>query len=255
MKTTARLALILLIGALGTPQALAALDAPGCRLIRGGDTPDDPSDDVTVCRQDVWFHQAPQSKVGNLGATGQAAFPSWNTTKPAVSVTGGAGGGYVGHWVGDFLVEEYAPETTATFDGTYTGNIDNLAVTLYLFSPADSATSDTQYHFRTQLVVDGNQLYNSDFGNGDLVKISSGGQAVLRIDYAFVDVFGAMQETGLAGDDKAHNIRLSVTPYFPGDEAMYVYDTSEVPSGMIFNLEPESLGSYTPLSVAPPEEG
>ncbi|MGH2693146.1 MAG: hypothetical protein ACRDHM_11725 [Actinomycetota bacterium] len=221
-----------------------ALAAPGdCRLIRGAATPD-PADDVEVCRQDVWFHQA-ETKLGNVGATGETSFPSWNTTKPATSVSGGAGGGYLGHWAGDFAVEEYLAETTATFEGTFTGNLDNAAVTLYLFAPAYNASGATEYAMRTQLVVDGVQLYTSDFVNGDAVNISSGGTGVLKVDFVFVGLFGLL---GPAPGD--HQIRLSVTPYFPGDEAMYVYDTSEVPSGIAFNLEPSGLTSYTQLQPA-----
>jgi len=230
----ALLALLMLLGG-------SALAAPGdCRLIRGAATPE-PDDDVEVCRQDVWFHQA-DTKLGNLGATEESDFPSWDTTKPATSVSGGAGGGYIGHWVGDFAVEEYLAETTATFEGTFTGNLDNAAVTLYLFAPGYNAQDLPSYHLRTQLVVDGTQQYTSDFENGDLVNLSSGGTGVLRVDFAFVGLFDLL---GVSPGD--HQIRLSVTPYFPGDEAMYVYDTSEVPSGIVFNLEPAGLGAYTQL--------
>lgn len=223
----------------------SALAADGdCRLIRGADTPDDPSDDVSVCRQDVWFHQA-ETKLGNLGATDQSGFPSWDTTKPATSVAGGAGGGYIGEANGDFLVEPYLEETTATFEGTFTGNIDNAAVTLYLFAPLyNTGELGEEYQLRTQIVVDDFQLYDSDFLTGDFVKLSSGGNAVLRIDFAFVNLFEAL---GVAEGE--HQIRLSVTPYFAVDDAMYVYDTSEVPSGIIFNLEPAELAAYTQLQT------
>jgi hypothetical protein len=224
--------------------ASSALAEPGdCRLIRGEATPDDATDDVSVCREDVWFHQA-ETKAGNLGATEHSGFPSWDPTAPATSVTGGAGGGYLAEWTGDFLVEEYFEETTPTFEGTFTGDLDNAAVTMYLFAAYEAPTD---LSIRTQVVVDGVQLYSSDFTNGDSVTLTSGGDAVLRVDYVFTDLYDSMRAMGLHGEDREHDIRVSFTPL--EDEALVVYDTTEVPSGIIFNAEPEALEAYTELEV------
>lgn len=230
MKLTRLIAFLVLLVLSGG----SALAAPGdCRQIE---------DAAQVCRLDVWLHKA-ETAAGNLGATGETAYPSWNTTRP----TGNAGGGYAGHWGGDFAVEEYQSGSTATFEGSFKGNLDNAAVTLYLFAPGYSAQGLPGYHLRTQIVVSGRQLYTSDFTNGDVVKITKAGEAVFKIEYALVNLYPGLKASGQAGDANPHQIRLSVTPYLAGDEAMFVYDSAEVPSGIVFNLEPSGLGAYTQL--------
>lgn len=76
------------------PPLSAGAEPQPCRQIRGQETPEDPADDVSVCRQDTWVHQAEQ-RLGNLAGFGQGGFPSWNTTQPAQAMSSGAGAGYV----------------------------------------------------------------------------------------------------------------------------------------------------------------
>src|SRR5687768_7842927 len=71
------------------------------------------------CTQQVWFHQG-QTKAGNLGATGQTAYPSWNTTKPTASVTSGAGGGYLTNGAQWQMQGTKNEATGATFVGSFT---------------------------------------------------------------------------------------------------------------------------------------
>ncbi len=39
--------------------------------------------------------------------------------------------------------------------------------------------------------------------------------------------------------------------YAVNDPALFLYDAAEVPSGVIFNLEPDGLSKYTEIDVAP----
>lgn len=220
----------------------SALAANGdCRLIRGANTPIDPTDDVSVCRQDVWFHQS-DSKVGNLAD----GFATFNTTKPTASFTTGAGAGFVANEFTQYAFNQDDPTHTAWFEGTYTGNIDNLAAEVYLFTPA--AAGVTQYGFLTTLNVDGNMLYQSDFVAGDAANLSSGGQAASKFQFAFTNVYEVLEANGMNGDGP-HSVQLGISPYFIGDDSVYVYDAAEVPSGMIFNLEKSGLSSYSEIQL------
>jgi hypothetical protein len=228
---------------LGVPAVAHEEAEPGeCRLIRGANTPDDPTDDVHVCRQDVFFHQA-ENKFGNAAALDQDDFPSFDNVKPDESVTTGAGGGYLGSSATHQNGEPFDPKLTATFDGTFTGDMDNLAVTMYMFNPPEDAQALPTFAVNSRLIVDGEEIA---VAGGAEVKRSPGGDAVFRIDFAFVNIYSTLEAFGLNGHDREHQIRFQVQGTGLGTEAaLFVYDTSEVPSGMIFNLEPEHLGSYT----------
>lgn len=220
----------------------AHADPGDCRLIRGADTTDDATDDVSVCRQDVWFHQA-GTKAGNAAALDMDTFPSWNTTKPTASVQSGAGGGYAAASAFSQNVSRSDPRGAATFRGSFTGNLDNIAATLYLFSPVRQASVDQAVWM--QLTIDDEVVYQSSAA--DRTPLTSGGNAVLKTHFAFVNIYDAMQSLGLdTSPEKAHSIELKITGWFSvNDNAVYVYDTTEVPSGLVFNLETAPLNSIT----------
>ena len=242
-----RIARILVASALllpvGLPAAAHEETEPGaCRLIRGENTPEDPTDDVHVCRQDVWFHQA-DTKFGNAAALGQGGFPTFDNVKPDESVTTGAGGGYVGSSATHQNGEPFDPRLTATFDGTFTGDIDTLAATVYMFNPPEDAQDIPTFAINTRLVVDGEEIVAT---GGAEVKRTVGGDAARRIDFAFTNIYSTLEALGLNGHDREHQVRFQVQGTGLGTEAaLFVYDTSEVPSGLIFNIEPENLGNYT----------
>ena len=236
-----------LLLALAVPAAAHPAGEPGsCRLIRGAATPDDLTDDVHVCRQDVWFH-ANQSKLGNTGAA-NGAFPTFNATKPTASVTTGAGGGYLASSPTHQSGTPWDERLTATFDGTFTGDIDTLAVTAYFFTPpAEEAQSIPTIAINARLLVDGQPIFEAA---GAEIPRKAGGQGVKRVDFAAVDLYSALKEAGLDGHDRQHNVRFQIMGTgIASEAAFFVYDTSEVPSGMVFNIEPENLGTYTVVNA------
>lgn len=215
-----------------------------CRVISGLDTPDDPSDDVSVCRQDVWFHKA-DPPVGNAAAYGAGAFPSWNASAPTDSVTSGAGGGYVGTSTFHQTGSPWDPQGTVVFEGTFTGDIDTLGVTLFLVVPGK--TADATLPTNIQLLVDGESVFEADDKS---VVLSAGGQVAKKIDFALTNIYALLKDLNLAGPGRDHALRLSVvgTGLATGG-GLWVYDTSEVPSGMVFNVAPEDLAGYTVIQV------
>jgi hypothetical protein len=239
MLTIGRLIIAFALTAM--PLASIAMAADGdCRLIRGATTPDDPSDDLSVCRKDTWFHQA-DTKVGNLAGFGQGAFPSWNTTKPTASATTGAGGGYATNSIFHQAVGAQDPRGSAVFQGTYTGVLDNLAVSLYAFvAPVFSN------ELNVELTIDGEPIHA---GSAEMAATPGENQIVL-LKFVFTNVYKVLEGLQKQGDAlTTHQVELAVNGvYIINDPAVFVYDTSEVPSGISFNLD-GSLSSYTKIDV------
>ena len=230
-----------------------AADPAPCRVIRGADTADT-ADDVQVCRQDVWFQVAqPTSKVGNLAASDQTPFPTWVTAKP-----GGAGDGavYAGTSAFHQLVAPWDPRGTAIFEGTYTGEIDTLAVSFYVVAPGKMQEADKTLATNTRLVVDGGEPIHENGGGVEVNLTPTATPGVKRLDFALVNVHSALAAVGKSGPGK-HNIQLSVVGTgLATAGAVFLFDRADVPSGMVFNIEPDKLAGYTVLDLAPtPTEG
>lgn len=189
------------------------------------------------CTQQVWFTDN-GTKAGNLAATGMTDFPTWDTTEPTTSVTGGAGGGYFTNGVGRQMASD--PESDAylgaTWEGAFTGNIDNMVVELFMFAPATAAADPPgAYIGSIELHVDGQQVMLPT--QADL-ELEPGGDAVLTTSFAITDVHRAMETYGLeTGDDVEHDVRFFFSAYgLASATAIVVYDTTEVPAGITFNV-------------------
>ncbi len=186
-------------------------------------------DEVEFCERAVWFTPA-ETKAGNLAATGATAFPTWDDEEPTASVTDGAGGGYAAN--GTFRQTEGSSDPTfmATFVGTHEGRIDNVDVTLYLFAPGRQ--NETTFSASADLLVDGTRIMS--FDQADL-PLAPAGDAVLSTGFAVTNVEAALLRKGI-DPEAQHEITVAVTGYaIATTSAVLVYDTTEVPAGMVFN--------------------
>lgn len=243
MRTTLALILSTLLALSLVPSGAGAHEEhpeQECRLIRGADTTDDASDDVEVCRQEVWFHQA-DTKAANLAGQGLDSLPSWDTHPPTTSVAGGAGAGYLGSSLYQ-VSGENDPTYHPAFEGTYEGPIDTALIDLYLFPPnrmVEQATDQADIiRVDAILSVDGKMIGNY----GELhVPLEDGGNAVQRIRFAWQDLYRQLEVHNIDGAGE-HTVRLEVVGTGIGtDAALWVFDTSEVPSGIIFNATAEEV--------------
>lgn len=239
MGSIAKLALSLTVLVVSTAPALAA--DGDCRLIRGAVTPD-AQDDVSVCRQDTWFHQA-STKLGNGVALDQA-FPSWSTTKPTASISQGAGAAYLTNSVTHQTMLAEDLRSIATFDGSYTGVIDNLAIEIFgITSPIVSG------ELNVRLVVDSWTLLDAR-----RVKVTPQpvGDQRQRFRLVLTNVYEALKEfQHPGGPDTSHRLRLAIVgSAVLNDPIVFEYDSADSPSGMVFNQEAVELGSYTEIDVA-----
>ncbi len=188
------------------------------------------------CTQQVWFSDS-GTKAGNLAATGATKFPSWDTTAPTTSVTGGAGGGYFSQGAPRQVASDPTtdPAIGATFAGTFTGDIDNMVVEMYLFAPLTAAANTPgAYVGSVDMTIDGQKVLPAQSVDFQLVP---GGQAVMKTKFAITDVQAAMEAAGVStGPDAVHNMRLFFGAFgLVSATSVIVYDTTEVPGGITFN--------------------
>ena len=225
----------------------AAADEPAeCRLIRGAATPEDLTDDVEVCRQDVWLHKA-EMPVGNAVATGSVAAPSWDTTEPEGEFQDA--GVYLASSEADIFVDEGNPATRATFEGSFTGILDTLRFSLYLRSPYNENSTGT-LGATVHLSVDGEVLHdNYDSAAIDLPMTAVGDY--FRVDGAFLNIYEYMKLLAMDLDPETeHTVKIGIVGwFFPAYESAFLYDAAPVPSGLVFNADPTKLGGAVKIDV------
>lgn len=237
-------ALTALAGAsLGMAQPMATDDADLCWLARGAETAGE-DDDLQLCREDVWFH-APATKVGNTAE--HTGYVRWDSTPPAGSVASGAGGGTLTSSALHQFGDPFDERESFVAKGTLTGTLDTLGVELYLFPPAGMAQNETTYRVDALLEIGGKTFTTI----GDLtVPMETAGSAVRRIRFGWRDILTKMENRGM--DPAAeHEIRLVVHGTgIATSAAVFVYDTTEVPAGMLVNVDPSSLDATWKLQKA-----
>ena len=190
----------------------------------------------SYCTQQAWFTDS-GTKAGNLAATGATSYPTWDTTAPTTSVSGGAGGGFFSNGVGRQMSSDPTTDaaTGATWTGTFTGDIDNMVVELYMFAPATQAADPPgAYVGALEMDIDGERVL---FPSQVNLQLTPGGDAVMKTKFAITDIQESMAMAGLAaGPDTEHTIRLFFSAYgLVSATSVIVYDTTEVPAGMTFN--------------------
>lgn len=212
-------------------------------------------DEVEFCTQENFFKEA-ETKFSNLGrvdnelGAGVHSFPTWDEEPPAQSVTEGAGAGFLGSDGLRLLLNAAGPHNEAhggaTFEGTFDGDIDNLAVDLYFFMPFSNALGTTDHTIYLTVLVDGAPVYETTADEWDSIATSPSGDAVFLGQFALTDVHQRLRQFNMADRD-SYEVTLHVQPIFIDvDNVVYVFDTTEVPSGITFNAT--DLDGYTLLS-------
>lgn len=201
------------------------------------------------CTQQVWFTDT-GAKAGNLGAVGATDFPSWDTTAPDKSVTAGAGGGYFSNGVNRQLASDPQRDAAmgATFEGTFTGDLDNMLIEMYLFAPVTQAADPPgAYVGSIELDVDGKQVL---FPTQTQLQLVSGGNAVQKTTLAITNLQKGLVAAGVeTGPDVEHNLRFLFSAYgLVSATSVIVYDTTEVPGGITFNAA--EIGTEVPIFPA-----
>lgn len=194
------------------------------------------TDAIAYEEQQVWFHEG-DTKAGN-----DTPAP-WDTTAPDTSVQGGAGAGALSPGTTD-LAEGTPADTYAMFGGTYTGCLDTLLFDLYSFDPTNrSGTSGTaepaNHNFSMTVTVDGQKVFSGGPLEANTTLANEGfGPNLNRFAIDVSDTMELLADMDLVALDGEHEIQVSIRSWYVNTgHAVYVWDTTEVPSGITFNGE------------------
>lgn len=208
--------------------APAGSAAPGdCRLIRGADTPDDPSDDVSVCEAQTYFHRAGPG-LANLGNV-----PSFDGTAPTAADSAA---------YATILGRQLANDNRVrpTFEGKFTGDIDTLRVDEYVTSPVYQ-NAGIGYPLLFELHVDGQPLVVESPAAGSEQEPAlepTSEEGIYKFSFSVKNLYQVMETNGLAlGPDVEHTVRISMTALYYGDgNSVHWFDSVSRPSGIYFNV-------------------
>ena len=177
----------------------------------------------TLRTEQTYFKCAGPVKVQNV-YTAQGTVPTWDAEAPAGSVTDGEGCGYYENLLTD---DGATSPFKAHWEGTFTGNLETMTVELHRLLPASGASTTNVIGIVT---VDGIEVFNGDIalqpvasetGASTMSKFS-----LRRLKFATEDGDGTTERT----------IRVTIDSYNEQQSA-WVWDTTEVPSGITFNPE------------------
>lgn len=201
-----------------------------------------------LVKDQVWF-VCGDSKVTNNNTAGNQA--TWDRTAPTQSVTAGAGCGTVDS---PFMQTTNPNIYDAAWAGTFTGNLDTLNVELHSIY-VGPGRSTGQMTAAVRLFVDGEQLFE-ELGKEvafTTVRSSSGASEMIRFS---INNIGFLSEAENAEHQVSLLMHAGATqnrgPTVTDTLSGWVWDTTEVPSGMTFN--PETLNTTVLQATRTPVE-
>jgi hypothetical protein len=223
--------------------------------------------------QTVYFHCSGETKLhqANWAAglpTSTVAYVPWDTNPPPGSVTDGNGCGGL-DW-GGYTNEFYDP----AYRGTFKGNLRDMTVRVHTFLTNGARSAPTE-PLRIYAEIDGVALFprgtQPDDGRTVTVTPVAGNSGVTDLyEFSITNIGFANEvrdsagnvidvETGGAALENGHgSAEHTITLYIghhggvtPSDPkvGMWVWDTTEVPSGITFN--PSSLAAATVAADLP----
>jgi hypothetical protein len=180
----------------------------------------------------VYFHCEGTTK---LHSTVESGSIPWNTTAPSASVQAGAGCGSLdnGLWGNNQVSVQ-----DSHFQGSFAGNIDKITVeahNIYL-GPGRQSGSFT---VNVRLAIDGQPMLGTAGKNVTVTPVRSTTGASEMIKFT-IKGLNLMNEA----NDIEHDVLMTLnggafvaSALFPvhDSQSIWVYDTTEVPSGLTFN--------------------
>lgn len=196
--------------------------------------------------QQVYFH-CPSSGVKVLNTAAVTGETVWDTKAPTASVTTGAGCGFVDDGVNSGTAQTSIYD--AHVQGTFTGDLDSLTVQFHDIAVGTSRVDD-ELTVDVRLTIDGQSMFDvepsgSEVVPGDvparatvpvtLVRSATGASSLAEFtitDLGFLTPEPAEGEP--AAEPVEHSLLLTVEG--PSDVVSgWVMDTTETPSGILFN--------------------
>lgn len=182
--------------------------------------------------EQVWFHCEGEAKVHD--SVSYDSIP-WDTTAPTQSVAAGAGCGTLDNPVQG---NNQVSVQDSHFGGYYDGNLDSMTVELHNIY-VGKARSGGPLTFNIRLAVDGTPILGA--GGKDVsvppVRSASGASEMVKFTIAGIGLTDAL-------NNLEHDVLMTVSgggiatasPIPVRDTVNgWVYDTTEVPAGIVFN--------------------
>jgi hypothetical protein len=194
----------------------------------------------------VYLHCNGPARLGNVHATVDGDFVTWDGTKPTASATGGAGCGTLDTFAAGS--SNHNPIYDFPVKGTFTGNIDNITISFWAIELAGSRALN-QFTVDVHLQIDGQDILTRVKTNAarDYMTPSGDGTSPARLYEVTVTKVKLDSE---AAHTEEHLIEMTLYSKFINGSGinMWVYDASEVPSGLTIN-------DKTPAAVKIPRDG
>jgi hypothetical protein len=189
----------------------------------------------TFRAEQTYFHCHGQTKLANAEYATASTLPSWNTTKPTASVTSGAGCGWADTSALRSPQAGNSPHDGAWM-GTFTGNLKSLTVEVHSISAGPGRAGGPQT-FNATLFVDGVSMFGlaadgrANRAAVTVTPVVSSSQASSSYTFTIDRLpFATEDGDGTKTREIILNLAASSEPLMG-----WVYDTSEVPSGITFN--------------------
>jgi hypothetical protein len=195
----------------------------------------------TLRTERVYFHCNGDTKVANVNYADSDILPGWDTNAPTQSVQDGAGCGWA-----DPSATRSSQAGNSYHDGAwrgeFVGNLESLNVQLHSIS-AGPGRRDGPQTFNVTLEVNGRSVFGlAEDGRAAraqvrLTPVVSDTQLSSLYEFAITDLPFVTED----GDgSRKHRIVLNVAAASEPLMA-WVYDTTEVDSGMVFNPPEDEL--------------
>lgn len=242
-----RSALLALVGVL----AIAATPT-----VEGELPPRDEYEPVFV-EQKAYFH-AHTLPVGNLDAR-QGNYVQWDGNAPTSEVSAVYLGDNLG-WVAQNPsgANSHAPEHFFTAEGTFTGDLENLAFDMYLHGWAQS-TLGCSINLSFELIVDDEVVLWQDYAGSQGFRFDVVDDDTIRTRFALTNLWEANETFDMEyGPDVEHTVYVNIQNFYACNEFQWRYDGVEDPSSITANLPTPAKRGYFEVDVfnpPPPLEG
>lgn len=200
--------------------------------------------DPQVKNERTYFHCSAPTKLGNVNLVADGSIPGWNTTPPEGSVSDGNGCGTADVNGVLFVINPQENPTDGVWRGTFTGNLDQLTVHAHCIC-VGSARSDNAATLGVRLAIDGEAITGDGTGSHDVTVVPANSGVTQLYEFSVTDI--GMVEPNIdedgdgVGDNPFGKVQHEITLTLDGYDivtntlGMWVYDTTEVPSGITFN--------------------
>ena len=203
----------------------------------------------TFRTESVYFHCNGPTKLQNVNWFVSGPTP-WNTTRPSQSVQAGAGCGALEP--GAYRNNSAAPDQSydPVFRGTFVGNLRSMTISVHNLLLSRARTEGT-FPVRVRLLIDGEELLTNAGRSVSVTPVLSSTGASELFEFSItnlgfanevVDANGNVVDVKTGGHAKENGdgttertILVVIDSLVANQASAWVWDTTEVPSGITFN--------------------